>query len=99
MTPELIQLVTLGGAAGVAIWIIKWAVDGKIHFGLYEKNPHVKELKSDKTELQKNVRDLTTALTASNDQLTTVKISLATAAERMRELEEENDRLRAKAGE
>lgn len=95
----MLQFITLGGAAGVAILIIKWAVDGKIHFGLYEKNPHLKELKSDKTELQKNVRDLTSALSSSNDQLTTVKISLATAAERMRELEEENDRLRSKAGE
>lgn len=95
----MLQLLTIGGAAGVAIMIIKWAVDGKIHFGPYEKNPHVKELKSDKTELQHNVRDLTAALSASNDQLTTVKISLATAAERMRELEEENERLRGRMGE
>lgn len=41
-----IQLITLGGAAGVSVWVIKQIVDGKLH-----THSEVEGLRADKREL------------------------------------------------
>lgn len=55
--------ITVGGAAGVAILVLKWMVDGKLH-----TDSEVQGLKADKADLLKINAAFAEALKLSNEQ-------------------------------
>ncbi len=59
-----VQLVTVLGAAGALLLVLKWIVDGKLH-----SNSEVSGLREDKKELLKTNSELAEAVKKSNDLL------------------------------
>lgn len=64
MPDNPLSLVTLLGAAGALLYVLKLIVDGKLH-----SSSEVDGLKQDKKDLIESNEDLTQALGAANQQL------------------------------
>jgi hypothetical protein len=62
-----IQLITVGGAAGVAVWVLKLVTDGKLH-----SSSETDGLRQDKVELLKINETQGKALRAANEGLSEV---------------------------
>lgn len=64
MDPSIIQLITVGGAAGALFWVLKLATDGKLH-----TSSETDGLRQDKVDLLRVNETQGKALKASNEQL------------------------------
>lgn len=81
-----IALITLGGAAGVAIWVLKLATDGKLH-----TSSETDGLRQDKVDLFKINETQGRALKASNEGLTEVTHLLREVLAELKALREASD--------
>ena len=63
MNLDIAQLILTTGAAGVALWVLKAFIDGKVHS---DSEVDLHEIRA--AEHLKNIERLSTALEASNNQ-------------------------------
>jgi hypothetical protein len=64
MEGQILQIITVAGAAGAFFLVLKWIVDGKLH-----SDSETKGLREDKTELLKINADQSVARAKSNELL------------------------------
>lgn len=79
MDPQ--QLIVVGGAAGALFWVVKLAVDGKLH-----TSSETDGLRQDKVELLKINETQGQALKASNEQDVEIVRLLREVLQELREL-------------
>lgn len=82
---EPIQFLMLGGAAGALFWVLKLAVDGKLH-----TSSETDGLRQDKVDLLKINETQGQALKASNEQGTEIVTLLRGVLQELRDLRGED---------
>jgi hypothetical protein len=75
MEAQIIQVITVAGAAGAFFLVLKWIVDGKLH-----SDSETAGLRQDKADLLKINADQSEALKRSNELLATTQDRLAELA-------------------
>lgn len=81
-----LQMITIGGAAGVAFYVLKWLVDGKLH-----TSSETDGLRQDKVDLIRINDTQGAALKAQNEQGVEIARLLREVLQELRDLREATD--------